>query len=140
GSVCLMVGPAAFCLMRPQMFGHVITFVVAMVIYGAIHFPMMVILMLTVNRTGYGLNHVIDIYRLRIPWAPIGISFWAALCGLLMMAGRFGLAFFVLLALWEWKTSEAAARICAPDSRAIIAIPLPPKPAPKEKSAPKVQI
>lgn len=138
-TLCLMVGPAIFCLLRPQTMALMITLAVVLVIYGIIHIPIVVAMFATVNRTGYELNHAIDTIRLKMPWAPIGVTYWTCFCGLLMMAGPFSLVFFILLAIWAWKTSEVAARICDDDSRDIIARPPPPKLPSEINAAPKVE-
>jgi hypothetical protein len=140
GSVCLMVGPALFCLLRPQMLVRMIILAVVMAVYLVIHVPVVATLLASVNRTGYGLNHVKDTYRLKVPWAPIGLSYWTSMCGMLVMAGPFSLLFFIFLAIWARKTSEVAAQICDVDSRNLIATPLPPKLPPEAKSAPKIEV
>lgn len=124
---CLLVGPMTVFLARPQMAAQLITLVVLLAVYGAVHLPLVITMLLTVYRTGYGLNHVIDVYRLKVPWAPITLGFWTAICGMLLMAGPFSLVFFILLAIWTRRTSETAARICDEDCREVIAVPLPPK-------------
>ena len=81
---------------------------------------------------GYiGLNETIDHYRLRVPWAPIGLSFCTAIFGVLLMAGPLSAVFFVLVAIWARRTSETAAMICDAEARAIIGAPLPKEPPPK---------
>ncbi len=138
GTVLLMVGPMVFCLLRPQMIGQVLMFAVLLVIYVAVHLPLAITMLLTLHRTGYGLNYLVDTYRLyevKVPWAPVTVGFWTVLCGMLLMAGPFSLAFFILLALWAHRTSVAAARICDADVRERIATPLPPKASEKTARA-----
>jgi len=136
GTLFLMGAPTILCLSRPQMAAQVKTLVVLLAIYAAVHLPLVIAMLCTVYRTGYGLNAVIDVYRLKVPWAPIALGFWTALCGGLLMTGPFSLVFFVLLAIWARRTSESAAGICDPISRELIAVPLATKlsgePAPRD--------
>jgi hypothetical protein len=135
----VLVAPLLVCMMKPELAVPVVSVVVLLVIYGAVHLPIVVFLLLTIYRTGFALNQVIDeyrLYRLKIRWAPIGLGFGTALCGMLLMAGPLSLFFFILLAIWVRKTSHTAAMICDPESRECIAVPLPKEPS--AKPAPKI--
>jgi len=123
--------PLGICLVKPELSGLLISIVVMLVIYSAVHLPTVVFLLMNITRPGPALNHVIVRYRLKVPWAPVGFAFWTAICGMLMLAGPFGLAFFGLLALWVWQTSKTAAMICSPESRQRIAMALPEEKAEK---------
>ena len=135
GTFLLMAAPMIFCLASPVLIVLAIFLAVLIFIYAAVHIPIVLALLMTIYRIGFSLNHVIDLYRLKVPWAPIGLAWWTAICGILTMAGPLSLAFFALLAIWTRRTSESAARICDPDSRALIAVPLPMK-APPDRPAP----
>jgi hypothetical protein len=73
---------------------------------------------LSIYRVGYGLNNVVDRYRLcdhGVPWAPIPLGFFTAVSGLLLVAGPLSLAFFILLPIWVFRTARVAAAICRTD-------------------------
>jgi hypothetical protein len=123
--------PLGICLFKPELAGMLIAIVVMIVIYCGIHLPTVVFLLMNTTRSGPALNHVIVRYRLKVPWAPVGLAFWTALSGILMLAGPFSLAFFGLLALWTWQTSRTAAMICRPESRQRIGAALPEEKAEK---------
>lgn len=79
----------------------------------------------SIYRVGFGLNQVIDRYKLTVPWAPITLGFWTALCGLLLIAGPLSLPLFVLLPIWAYRTARTATMICDDECRKQIEIPLP---------------
>jgi GYF domain 2 len=133
-TLVVMVAPLIFCLMKPELAMQLVSVVVLFLIYAAVHVPIVICSLCTIYRTGFSLNRVIDLYRLKVPWAPIGLGFWTSICGMLILAGPFSLVFFILLAICARQTSETAAMICDPESRDRIAVPLakepPLKPAP----------
>ena len=120
-----MMMPLCICMIKPELAGQLITLVILLGIYAVLHIPIAIYLLLVIHRTGLGLNAVIDmygLYRARVPWAPIGLSFWASIAGVLMLSGPFSLVFFGLLAGWVRKATDTATQICGQASRDVIAM------------------
>ena len=134
GTLFLAVAPVCVCFLRPDLTAQLLGLVVMFVIYCAVHLPIAIFLLWLTYRPGLALNHVKDIYQLKVPWAPVGHAFWTAMCGFLLLAGPFSIVFFILLAIWARSISETAAQICGEDSRQRIATPLPEE-APTKKAA-----
>jgi hypothetical protein len=146
GLEILMLGPLSFtlilalalpifvCLVKPDFIVQIFGITVTAGVYFALHLPIVVLLLWLTYRPGLALNHVKDLYQLKVPWAPVGLAFWTAICGMLLLAGPFSIVFFILLAIWARSISETAAQICGEDSRQRIATPLPEE-APTKKAA-----
>jgi hypothetical protein len=68
----------------------------------------------SIYRLGFGLNRVVDEcrYKDKVPWAPVTLAFWVALCGLLILFGPLSMPFFVLAPIWARKTTATAIGIC----------------------------
>src|SRR5207248_570240 len=96
-------------------------FLLCCIVFGPILLLFLVVYLpfgLTINRLGYGLNNAIDRYRLcdrGVPWAPISLGFFTAVSGLLLLVGPLAAVFFVLLAIWAYRTGAVAASICRSD-------------------------
>jgi hypothetical protein len=66
----------------------------------------------SIYRLGFGLNRVVNDCPLKVPWAPVSLAFWVALCGLLILFGPLSVPFFVLAPIWARKTAATAIAIC----------------------------
>jgi hypothetical protein len=120
GLLCMVLGPLVL---------------VAMVLYGPFA--------RSIYRLGYGLNHVVDRYRLcdrGVPWVSVGLGFFTGLSGLLLPAGPLSLVFFVLLPIWVFRTTKVAAAICRVDPSCFVkkkphvVTPVGPPPSPLDVS------
>ena len=129
------IAPILLCLIAPHLAMPLIGLLVLLLIYAAVHVAVVFSLFTTIRSAGTGLKAVIIRYELKIPSAPAGLAAWTAICGMLMLAGPFGLVFFGLLAFWILQTSSTAALICRHDARQQIAEPLPEKIVEKPKPA-----
>jgi hypothetical protein len=83
------------------------------------------IVALSIYRLAYGLNRVRDEYRLYyLPAAPVGLSFYTAMSGLLLITGPLSLPFFVMLPIWAYRTATTATEICESRREAVEGPPL----------------